>query len=45
MTILDGIKLIIWDFDETLWRGTLSESTVTVTDEIRVFIEEITDVG
>lgn len=45
MATLNGIKLIIWDLDETLWCGTLSESSVTVSDEIREFIKETTDAG
>lgn len=36
------IKLIIWDLDNTLWQGTLSENTVTgLTEGIRQIIETL----
>jgi hypothetical protein len=33
------VKLIIWDLDETLWKGTLSEGLV-VLDQAHAEIEE-----
>lgn len=35
-------KLIIWDLDETFWKGTLSESEVCFVPETVNFIEELT---
>jgi FkbH-like protein len=29
----DPIKLVVWDLDDTLWRGTLSEEEVQLSDE------------
>lgn len=42
---LSGIKLIIWDLDETLWRGTLSEESVFIPEQIKIFLEKTLDVG
>lgn len=39
------IKLIIWDLDETFWRGTLSEGKVTLSDENKSLILNLTDIG
>ena len=36
----DKIKLIIWDLDETFWRGTLSEESVTIPEEVSDLIRE-----
>ena len=38
-------KLIIWDLDETLWSGTLSEGGVEFKPEILSFIEELVTKG
>ena len=37
------IKLIIWDLDETLWKGTLSEESVVLPDEHKNLIIKLTD--
>ena len=42
---LSKIKLIIWDLDETLWQGVLSDGTVVVSDERMALIRNITDCG
>ena len=39
------IKLIIWDFDETFWKGTLSEGDVIIPDEHIKLIKDLTDAG
>ncbi len=41
----DRIKLIIWDLDDTLWNGTLSEGEVTLTDSNISLIKLLTDHG
>ena len=33
MTFPEAIRLIIWDLDETFWRGTLEEGEVNITEE------------
>ena len=38
-------KLIIWDLDETLWSGTLSEGGVEFKPEVLSFIEELVTKG
>ena len=38
-------KLIIWDLDETLWDGILSEGGIVFKPEILNFIEELTTKG
>ena len=42
---LNNIKLIIWDLDETLWSGTLSEGGVEFKPEVLSFIEELVTKG
>nr|MCR5776622.1 HAD-IIIC family phosphatase [Lachnospiraceae bacterium] len=39
------IKLIIWDMDETYWRGTLSEEAVVIPDDHIELIKRLTDEG
>ncbi len=39
------IKLIIWDLDETLWKGTLSEGDVFLPEETKRFIKDAADMG
>lgn len=41
----EKIKLIIWDLDETFWKGTLSEEGVTIPEENRRLVEMLTDIG
>lgn len=45
MIDLKNIKLIIWDLDDTLWAGTLSEGGVKLPNEHRNLIENLTDCG
>lgn len=42
---LSKIKLIIWDLDDTLWRGILSEGRVDFPAEHRQLIVDLTNIG
>lgn len=42
---LKKVKLIIWDLDDTLWAGTLSEGDVEVKTGIIEFINHTLDMG
>ena len=42
---LSKIKLIIWDLDDTLWRGTLSEGGVDIPAENLQLIVDLTEIG
>lgn len=42
---IQNIKLIIWDLDETFWRGTISEEEVCFVFEHIKFIKNTTDMG
>jgi len=39
------IKLIIWDLDNTLWDGILSEGRICLKEEIRQLLKDLTDAG
>lgn len=39
------IKLVIWDLDETFWKGTLSEGGVCVSLENIQLVKRLTDIG
>ena len=41
----EKIKLIIWDLDDTLWKGTLSEGNVILSDANAALIKLISDHG
>ena len=41
----DKIKLVIWDLDETFWKGTFSEGNVEIPDQNRSLIAMLTDIG
>lgn len=41
----ERIKLVIWDLDETFWKGVLSEGEVDVPEENIQLIKRLTDVG
>lgn len=43
--MLENVKLIIWDLDETLWSGTISEHEVAVRQENVDFIKNTLDMG
>lgn len=45
MVQFEKIKLIIWDLDETFWKGTLSEENVHILDSNRQLIHQLTDIG
>ena len=45
MNNLNSIKLIIWDLDDTLWHGTLSEGTVSINETFKSFIADTADMG
>lgn len=39
------VKLIIWDLDETFWRGTLSDGEITIPEEHSKLIRNMADAG
>lgn len=41
----EKIKLVIWDLDETFWKGTISEGTVEVPEVHCRLLEQLTDIG
>ena len=41
----EKIKLVIWDLDETFWKGTISEGTVEVPKAHCRLLEQLTDIG
>lgn len=41
----DKIKLVIWDLDDTFWKGTLSEGRVEIPEEHRELLVQLTDIG
>lgn len=45
MVELEDTKLFIWDLDETLWSGTLSEGDVSLDPKIIHFIDDTLDMG
>lgn len=45
MIDISKIKLIIWDLDDTLWQGTLSEGGAVLPNEHRQLIIDLTDAG
>lgn len=45
MIQFERIKLIIWDLDETFWKGTLSEESVQIPEEHIELLETLTDIG
>lgn len=42
---MENIKLVIWDLDETFWKGTLSEGKVEIIDQNVSIVKELTDRG
>ena len=42
---MDNIKLIIWDLDETFWKGTLSEGSIKIPKINKDIINILTDRG
>lgn len=45
MIEFERIKLIIWDLDETFWKGTLSEEEVEIPEDNLYLIKRLTDIG
>lgn len=45
MIDINNIKIVIWDLDDTFWRGTLSEGAVEVIDENVDLVKRLTDCG
>lgn len=45
ITSLENTKLIIWDLDETLWSGTISETDVNINLDFVDFIKNTLDIG
>ena len=45
LNIKQEIKLVIWDMDETFWKGTISESKITTIDENIDIIKKLTARG
>ena len=41
----DKLKLVIWDLDETFWKGTFSEGDVTIPNKNRELIKDLTDMS
>jgi FkbH-like protein len=41
----EQIKVVIWDLDDTLWRGTLTEGTVSLPEKHRETVKFLTDAG
>ena len=41
----EKIKIVIWDLDETFWKGTFSEGTVEIPEQNRTLIRLLTDIG
>ncbi len=42
---MDTIKLLIWDLDETFWKGTLSDGEITPVPENIELVKHLTDRG
>lgn len=45
MIDIKSIKLIIWDLDDTFWKGTLSEGGAILPEENAQLIKDLTDCG
>ena len=41
----DRIKLVIWDLDETFWKGTISEGAVEIPQRNCELLARLTDIG
>lgn len=42
---ISKVKLVIWDLDDTLWKGTLSEGPIDVIDSNIELVKDLTDRG
>lgn len=45
MFYVEKVKLVIWDLDDTLWHGTISEEDVDLPDENILLVRRLTDQG
>lgn len=45
MYLFQNVKLVIWDLDDTLWKGTFSEGPVTIPPEHRTLLHTLADIG
>ena len=45
MTDINNVKLVIWDLDETLWEGTLSEGGARIPDSHVRLLQNLADCG
>ena len=45
MIDIKNIKLVIWDLDDTFWKGTLSEEDVTSINKNIMLVKELTRMG
>ena len=45
MIDIKTIKLVIWDLDDTFWRGTLSEGEIQLPEENAQLVKDLTDCG
>ena len=43
--MIENLKLVIWDLDETFWKGTLSEEEVCVPEKHLELVRHMTDCG
>lgn len=41
----DKIKLVIWDLDDTFWKGTITEGGAEIPAEHRKLLSDLTDIG
>ena len=41
----ERIKLVIWDLDDTFWKGTISEGSVEIPPKHRELLVQLTDIG
>jgi predicted enzyme involved in methoxymalonyl-ACP biosynthesis len=41
VSLKDSVKLVIWDLDETLWSGTLSEGPVAVNPDCSNIVRQL----
>lgn len=39
------IKIVIWDLDETFWKGTFSEENIIAIPENIQLVKDLTDMG
>ena len=42
---METIKLLIWDLDETFWKGTISDGEITPVPENIELVKHLTDRG